>query len=254
MKKVVTSGTGRRADIGRPQAGKTGTATNSTDVWFSGFIPQLTTAVWVGYPDGTVPLEDFTVFNDLDGAEQYYRTAFGGTLAAPIWRQFMEYATRGIPTIDFPTEPPGANLYRQTPFTRVPDVGDTVEDTMEALYATGLKGVVVEVASALPAGALVETVPAPGATLRQGSEVAIHVSNGDAPSFGLIDLRGLEPDQIAEKMATFAETTGINLSWSVVDVVTSNPSLHGIVVTTDPAPGTAVTSGQTIEIRVGKAP
>ena len=60
MRKVVSNGTGRRADIGRPQAGKTGTATNSADVWFVGFVPQLTTSVWVGYADTPLPLEDFT--------------------------------------------------------------------------------------------------------------------------------------------------------------------------------------------------
>ncbi|MCB1246313.1 MAG: transglycosylase domain-containing protein, partial [Acidimicrobiia bacterium] len=221
LKKVVTSGTGRRADLGRPAAGKTGTATRSTDVWFVGFIPQLSTAVWVGDPDGTIPLEDFTVYNDLEGSEQFYRTAFGGTLAAPIWRQFMEYATIGIPVVDFPTEPPGADLYRQTPFTRVPVEALTTEEMIDAIYAAGLAAVIEEVPSALPQGSLVTTVPASGATLRQGSEVVVQVSSGDAPSVGLLDLRGTEPGDIADRLADFADETGVALSWTLVEVETT---------------------------------
>ncbi|MET0831112.1 MAG: transglycosylase domain-containing protein, partial [Acidimicrobiia bacterium] len=50
LEKVVCCGTATRADIDRPQAGKTGTAQNYRDVWYVGFIPQFTTAVWSGYP------------------------------------------------------------------------------------------------------------------------------------------------------------------------------------------------------------
>ncbi len=254
MQKVITSGTGRRADIGRPQAGKTGTATNSTDVWFAGFVPQMTTAVWVGDPDGTIPLEDFTVFNDLEQTEQYYRTAFGGTLAAPIWKQFMEFAVAGLPVRNFAPEPEGTDLYRQTPFTIVPEPGISTDEVIEGLFATGLRGVIESVPSALPEGTFVATVPGPGATLRQGSSVAVQVSSGEAPAIELVDLRGLIPSQVPVRLAEFAAETGVTLNWTLVDVEISNPSLHGIVVSTNPAPGSAVNNGQTIEVRVGKAP
>ncbi len=49
LQAVVTSGTGRAAGIGRPVAGKTGTSEDNGDAWFVGFVPQLSTAVWVGY-------------------------------------------------------------------------------------------------------------------------------------------------------------------------------------------------------------
>ncbi len=53
MQQVVTSGTGTRARLagGRPAAGKTGTTDKSNNVWFVGFTPQLSTAVWFGYGD-----------------------------------------------------------------------------------------------------------------------------------------------------------------------------------------------------------
>ena len=53
LKGVITQGTGSRADIGRPAAGKTGTSQLNRDLWFVGYTPQLVTAVWVGYPTET---------------------------------------------------------------------------------------------------------------------------------------------------------------------------------------------------------
>jgi penicillin-binding protein 1A len=92
LKGVITSGTGTAAGYGCPAAGKTGTAENLSNAWFVGYTPEMSTAVWVGYPQGnSIPMAD----------------GFGGTLAAPIWRAYMEPASGGY-CGDFP--PP------QTPF------------------------------------------------------------------------------------------------------------------------------------------
>ncbi len=79
MKQVITSGTGTAANYGCPAAGKTGTANNLDNAWFVGFSPKVSTAVWVGYPQGNLPMAD----------------GFGGTLAAPVWRQFMLQVSNG---------------------------------------------------------------------------------------------------------------------------------------------------------------
>jgi penicillin-binding protein 1A len=63
-------------------AGKTGTTTNYADAWFVGWTPQLTVAVWVGYPDKLVPMN--TQYN---GAP-----VEGGTYPAIIWHNFMVQA------------------------------------------------------------------------------------------------------------------------------------------------------------------
>jgi penicillin-binding protein 1A len=91
LKTVITSGTGTAANYGCPAAGKTGTTSNYTDAWFVGYTPQLSTAVWVGYPNAT------TSMNDVNGLGP----GFGGTLAAPIWRDFMRVASHGY-CGDFP--------------------------------------------------------------------------------------------------------------------------------------------------------
>jgi membrane peptidoglycan carboxypeptidase len=90
---VVTGGTGTRANIGRPVAGKTGSGHDNTNAWFCGFVPQLVTCVWVGYPQGLVPmLDDF-----------YGGPVYGGTIPASIWHDFMAVAVQGLPVIGFPT-------------------------------------------------------------------------------------------------------------------------------------------------------
>ena len=254
MEKVVTSGTARRADIGRPQAGKTGTAQNSRDVWFVGYVPQLTTSVWVGYADAQIPLEEFTVWNDLEGKEQFYRRAFGGTLPAPIWKQFMAYATKNLPPIDFPDDPPGTSVYRQTPFTSVPLFVETVDETVDSLFAIGLEAQVVEVDSVVAAGTVIGTIPLTGTPMRQGSIVTVEVSNGIAPVISMIDLRGLPEDEVGARISQFATDNSISLTWSLLEVVTSNPTLNGIVIATTPNPGEPVAGGQNIVVRVGRSP
>jgi len=254
MKKVVSNGTARRADMGRPQAGKTGTATNYRDVWFVGYVPQLTTSVWVGYPDAQIPLEEFTVWNDLEGTEQFYRRAFGGTLPAPIWKQFMLYATRDMAPIDFPEEPPGTTFYRQTPFTTIPPLGESTRETVDALFAIGLEAQVLEVDSIMPAGTVLGTIPLPGTTLRQGSSVTVEQSNGVAPMIAMIDLRGVPQDQVNSRLTQFAADNGISVTWSLVEVPAIIPTQHGVVVMTTPMPGDPVAGGQNILVKIGKSP
>ncbi len=93
LKGVLTKAgaTGTTANYGCPAAGKTGTAENYANAWFVGYTPKVSTAVWVGNPTGNVPM--------ING--------FGGVLAAPIWKQYMESTDGGYcgdwtpPTVPF---------------------------------------------------------------------------------------------------------------------------------------------------------
>lgn len=52
LQTVVDSGTGTKAKVpGVPTAGKTGTTSDLTDVWFCGFTPAFAGAIWMGYDD-----------------------------------------------------------------------------------------------------------------------------------------------------------------------------------------------------------
>ncbi|HZT54201.1 MAG TPA: transglycosylase domain-containing protein [Gaiellaceae bacterium] len=89
---VIEHGTGTAAAIGRPAAGKTGTAENYQDAWFCGYVPQLATCVWVGYPRAEIPLIN------VEGVYQ----VFGGSLPAEIWHDFMGPAVADLPVENFP--------------------------------------------------------------------------------------------------------------------------------------------------------
>ena len=94
LKGVITSGTGRRADIGRPAAGKTGTSQNYENAWFVGYTPTLSTAVWMGFREGNITMRG------VHGV----RAVAGGTIPAGMWKAFMQSALKGVEPTEF-TEP-----------------------------------------------------------------------------------------------------------------------------------------------------
>jgi penicillin-binding protein 1A len=91
LEQNMVSGTGTRAQIGCPAAGKTGTTDNNTDAWFVGFTPRLSTAVWVGYPDSRIYMSTLYFGGPVDG----------GTFPAAIWGEYMSNARRNF-CGDFP--------------------------------------------------------------------------------------------------------------------------------------------------------
>ena len=91
LKGVITSGTGTRATIGRPAAGKTGTSQEWRDGWFVGYTPTLSTAVWLGYAD-----KPRTMTIGKCGGH-----CAGGTLPAGTWKSFMDKALQGVPATEF---------------------------------------------------------------------------------------------------------------------------------------------------------
>lgn len=89
---VMERGTGTAAKFGKPAAGKTGTTQDSGDAWFVGYTPHLSTAVWLGYPEGAS-----RPMTNVRGER-----VTGGGLPARIFRDFMRDATRGDEATRFP--------------------------------------------------------------------------------------------------------------------------------------------------------
>jgi penicillin-binding protein 1A len=86
LRGVVTGGTGYAASI-PPYvvAGKTGTANENVDAWFCGYTVQIVTCVWMGWPEGEIPLQN------IEGVS----SVFGGTIPAAIWHDYMTVAMEG---------------------------------------------------------------------------------------------------------------------------------------------------------------
>ncbi|MBA2624791.1 MAG: transglycosylase domain-containing protein, partial [Acidimicrobiia bacterium] len=93
---VDGGGTGASASLGaRPVAGKTGTSQESWDAWFVGYTPQLSTAVWMGSPEGNITMAN------VGGRAR----VTGGSFPAAIWKAYMQPALDGQPVVEF-AEPP----------------------------------------------------------------------------------------------------------------------------------------------------
>ncbi|HWK35810.1 penicillin-binding protein 1A [Sphingomonas sp.] len=82
-------------DLGRPMMGKTGTTNGPTDVWFVGGTPQMIGGLYLGYDSPS----------NLGGYAQ------GGSIAAPIFKDFAKKAFEGMPVVPF-RAPPGIRLMR----------------------------------------------------------------------------------------------------------------------------------------------
>jgi membrane peptidoglycan carboxypeptidase len=237
LQRVVCCGTGTAANIGRPIAGKTGTAQDYTNVYFAGYTPQVATAVWVGFPQGQVPMDSY-----------YGQSVFGGTVAAPIWHSFMVKAMAGMPVEGFP----GAPVPLSGTVPKVVGLGSA--EAQQMVIDAEFTPVVKRVESSAPANTVLEQAPPGGATATLGSGVTLTVSNGKGkgdggrthPPVAVPDVTGL-----AEKDAVKTlEGSGLVPAVRYVDV--TDPKQQGIVLTQSPAIGERVPSGSTIVIEVGR--
>ncbi len=163
----VQSGTGTAAAIsGWPVAGKTGTTQNQWDAWFVGFTPIMSTAVWVGYPEGQIVMPGAT----------------GGGFAAPLWQDYMSEVLQNREPRQWP-EPDGSveDVFADE-FVTVPDVRyGSSGDAFYALSQARLVASQVTVDSAEPVGTVLWQSPEPGASLHPGESVSIGVSDGTPP-------------------------------------------------------------------------
>jgi membrane peptidoglycan carboxypeptidase len=212
LNEVVLYGTGTAANIGRPQIGKTGTAMDHSDAWFVGAIPQMVAAVWIGFPEGQIPMEP----------PKTRITVYGGTWPAQIWRLLMLEAARGLTATGFPNPDVGFVSVRvdasqepsclPNPFTLpqniqtlqfiegteptkvctspaslqevvVPStIGSSETFAIESLTQAGFYVDVITSPSTQPVDTVLAQIPAAGTEAFQTSTVTITVSTGPEPS------------------------------------------------------------------------
>jgi penicillin-binding protein 1A len=231
LQRVICCGTGRAAALGRPVAGKTGTAQDYTNVYFAGYTPQVATAVWVGFPEGQIPMDSY-----------YGGSVFGGTLAAPIWHTFMARATAGMPAESFPAPPPPK---RGT----IPDVvGMRSLDAQAAIEGASFTPIVEKVDSFRPVNTVIEQSPAGGTGAALGEGVKILVSNGKGRPVVVPRVVGMsEADAVAA-----IEAAGLVAKVRYVDVTEHRQD--GIVLSQTPIGSKTVDGGTTVTVDVGRRP
>jgi len=231
LTKVICCGTGTAAAIPRPVAGKTGTAQDYTNVYFAGYTPQVTTAVWVGFPEGQIPMDRY-----------YGHSVYGGTLAAPIWHAFMARATAGMPVESFPAPPPPK---RGT----IPHVvGLRSAEAQRKIERAKFTPIVKKIDSFQPAGAVLTQSPEGGVSAPLGGGVTIFVSNGTGKPVTVPRVVGMT------EARAVAAIKGAGLVARVRYVDAIDKKDQGVVVSQTPIGNKVVDRGTTVVLHIGRAP
>lgn len=107
--------------VARPAAAKTGTADREANVYIVGYTPELIATVYVGDDDFNYSLE---------------KGSTGGSVAGPIWANFMREALKDTPVSDFqkPANVARVELCPETGLKKNPDC------TLESTYEYFVKG------------------------------------------------------------------------------------------------------------------
>ncbi|HXJ63065.1 MAG TPA: transglycosylase domain-containing protein [Actinomycetota bacterium] len=232
LRGVIDHGTGTNARLpdNRPEAGKTGTTDDYENAWFCGYVPQVATAVWVGYPG--VP-------RSMIGVEGFEHM-FGGDIPALMWHDVMSLYTKNYQPKDFPPPPP--------PQTgQVPSViGKSQADALTALQQANFVGVVESpVHSTLPVGVIAQQSPGPGSTEELGFLIHLNPSDGIPPKAPVPNVQGKHSPDAQSIISAAGFTPSVNL------VDTSVFSENGIVLSQSPSGGVKALLGSTVTINVG---
>ncbi|ADL11952.1 penicillin-binding protein 1A [Acetohalobium arabaticum] len=103
----IVWGTGWRANLGRPAAGKTGTTSNYTDAWFVGYTPDLVTSIWIG-EDAPSKMK-YKIKNEekLLSANENEAKPNTNTISsaetARLWSEYMRKIIKNKPVTEFST-------------------------------------------------------------------------------------------------------------------------------------------------------
>ena len=221
LEQVIQRGTAAAyGDIGRPAAGKTGTAQEYRDAWFVGYTPDLVAAVWVGYPEGSIEMKP-----SCAGSTEPCRVTrtlssggvTGGSFPTQIWAAFMLRALTGVPASSFTPPTGGTTVVTidtrtgclstkltpdefkaeatfaagtepekscpvETDGKKVPEVVGYPADEAEAILERAGFGVSRDevASSSYPPGTVVSQSPSGGAKAAEGSTVTISVATTGA--------------------------------------------------------------------------
>ena len=247
---VITTGTGHRAAIDRPAAGKTGTAQNYADATFVGYTPQRAAAVWVGFPDAQIPMEPPTT--DI--------RVTGGTYPAQIWREIMIAAHEGIDAVALPPPPPSA----PPPPTEPPPLDSVAIPSLVGrrwdpvpivaeLEALALGVTAVEVQSAeFTEGTIMAQAPAAGTLRPGGTTVTVEVAVAPelTASVTMPEVVGLTEAEARQVLAAAGLGVGVRIEAFFDEEAAQFGGEPAAVWRQQPAAGATLARGATAEIWV----
>ena len=215
----------------RPEAGKTGTDQNFQNAYFVGFVPQVTTGVWVGYQKAYLSLQGV---HGLAG--------FGADMAGPVWTDIMTAATAHLPIKDFPTPPAPKS-------GTVPNVvGMQKSAAISTLANAGFSPQPKDGPCVQPRGIVCDQRPAGGSVAPLGTAVIFTVSNGTTPP----PVQVTVPDVVGKTRDDATSVlTKAGFKVAVQRKDTGDKKKDGIVLSQAPAGGAPADQGSTVTIVVG---
>ncbi len=250
LQKVVTDGTGVNARIGRQVAGKTGTAQNNSDAWFVGYTPELSTAVWVGFPGATTPMVPPTT----------PLTITGGTWPAEIWQSYQGAALADRPATTFGSvadaeaEARDAAVDGSTtstrPGARIPSVvGMREADARRVLAPTGAT-IETETrgSNQYPPGVVLAQSPEGGSVLRHADDtITLTLSVAPPPTAAVPSVLGLS----AGDARALVEGRGLVIEITeLAEPPPGDTTRAGLVWKQSPVAGTSIDVGGTVQVWV----
>lgn len=221
LEQVITRGTAATSgQVGRPAAGKTGTAQEYRDAWFVGYTPDLVAAVWVGYPSGQIEMKagcSVTFIGEREVCRNTRITVTGGSWPTMIWRSFMVEALSGVAATVF-AAPAGGGYVTVTIDTRTGCLVSTTTP-LEARSS----------ATFTPSTVPTESCPIAG----EGVKVPDVVGFPAGEAAGILSSQGFNVSQTTQESADYAP---------------------GRVIRQTPAGGATGAEGMTVEIVVSTGP
>jgi penicillin-binding protein 1A len=148
--------------LGLNLAGKTGTTNEAKDVWYIGYSPRIVAGCYMGY-DSPTPLGE---------------SAFGGTLCAPIFVDFIKEAMKGQGPVKWPV-PPGGHFIKIDRHT-----GQRLADNAEG---ANVQAEYIRDGQDLMVGAYGQTVDA---GWKMGADVPLFENVRNSPQIERVQIRG----------------------------------------------------------------
>ena len=241
---TINEGTGHRAKIGRPAAGKTGTTQNYADALFVGYTPQIATAVWVGYPKGQIPMVPPLT----------ERKVYGGTFPALIWKDVMLAAHADLPIKNFATPPTSSTttIPSRTGLVMPELTGLTLENAKLNMKDNGLENQILTVIEVTDAdsepGLVLGQSPETGTSLLNSSKILVEVAIQPTETN-----KTKVPDLVGEalvEVSPLLASLGLGYEISLVPNPEEENELPEIIWAQNPNPGTMVDSGSVISLRM----
>lgn len=113
LEENIKRGTGTKAKLGRPAAGKTGTTQDHVDALFAGYTPDHIAVVWMGFPaktDEKTGKQIIPQMTDVRGTR-----VTGGSFPAVVWKDYMTAALKGVKVTDFVDPKLGGEVLSPSP-------------------------------------------------------------------------------------------------------------------------------------------